>query len=65
MSFLLFEGRRHASIYQKYRIAPPQEVTDIVLNYLNQKVRLRVGLLRYNILERQCLQRDFKVYIMC
>ncbi|XP_062311790.1 putative methyltransferase DDB_G0268948 [Osmerus eperlanus] len=37
MSFLLFEGKHHASIYQKYRIAPPQKVTDIVLNYLNQK----------------------------
>ena len=39
MTHQLFEGKDHASIYQKYRSAPPDEVKDIVLRYLDEKVR--------------------------
>lgn len=38
MSYRLFEGKDHASIYQKYRITPPEELKNIILQYLDTKV---------------------------
>lgn len=37
MTYRLFEGKDHASIYQKYRLAPPDEFKNIVLQYLDKK----------------------------
>ncbi|CAK6964413.1 putative methyltransferase DDB_G0268948 [Scomber scombrus] len=37
MSYRLFEGKDHASIYQKYRITPPEELKNIILQYLDTK----------------------------
>ena len=41
MSYRLFEGRDHASVYQKYRFVPPEELKDLILQYLDQKVFMR------------------------
>lgn len=38
MTYQLFEGKDHASIYQKYRFAPPAEVKNYILQYLHKKV---------------------------
>lgn len=38
MTYRLFEGKDHASIYQKYRFTPPDEVKNIILQYLDKKV---------------------------
>lgn len=37
--YRLFEGKDHAFIYHKYRIAPPEEVKNLILQYLEKKVR--------------------------
>ncbi|XP_053482515.1 putative methyltransferase DDB_G0268948 [Ictalurus furcatus] len=37
MAHRLFEEKYHASIYQKYRIIPPDRVTRLILEYLNKK----------------------------
>ncbi|KAG7331488.1 hypothetical protein KOW79_005457 [Hemibagrus wyckioides] len=37
MAHRLFEEKHHASIYQKYRIIPPDSVMEIILEYLNKK----------------------------
>ncbi|XP_078119395.1 putative methyltransferase DDB_G0268948 [Sander vitreus] len=37
MTHLLFEGKDHASIYQRYRFTPPDEVKNIILQYLDKK----------------------------
>ncbi|KAG7235130.1 hypothetical protein INR49_025235 [Caranx melampygus] len=37
MTFRLFEGKDHASIYQKYRFTPPDELKKIILQYLDKK----------------------------
>uniref|UniRef100_A0A8B9L1J5 Putative methyltransferase DDB_G0268948 n=1 Tax=Astyanax mexicanus TaxID=7994 RepID=A0A8B9L1J5_ASTMX len=38
MSFRLFEEKHHASIYQKYgRMVPPDEVKELILQYLDKK----------------------------
>ncbi|CAL8266362.1 unnamed protein product [Lota lota] len=37
MSYRLFEGKDHASVYQKYRFVPPEEVKDLILQYLDNK----------------------------
>lgn len=37
MSYRLFEGKDHASIYQKYRFTPPDELKKIILQYLDTK----------------------------
>lgn len=37
MSHRLFEGKAHASIYQKYRFTPPDEVKNYILQYLNKR----------------------------
>lgn len=34
----MFEGKEHASIYQMYRFTPPDEVKNIILQYLDKKV---------------------------
>ncbi|XP_042350621.1 uncharacterized methyltransferase-like C25B8.10 [Plectropomus leopardus] len=37
MTYRLFEGKDHASVYQKYRFTPPDELKNIVLQYLHKK----------------------------
>ncbi|XP_053351989.1 uncharacterized protein YafE-like [Clarias gariepinus] len=37
MAHRLFEEKHHASIYQKYRINPPDSVMELILEYLNKK----------------------------
>ncbi|XP_059199017.1 putative methyltransferase DDB_G0268948 [Centropristis striata] len=37
MAYPLFEGKNHASVYQKYRFTPPDEVKNIILQYLDKK----------------------------
>lgn len=39
MTHRLFEERHHAALYHKYRFSPPGEVKDIIIQYLNKKVR--------------------------
>ncbi len=38
MTYRLFEGKDHASIYQKYRFTPPDELKNMILQYLDKKV---------------------------
>ncbi|XP_071328716.1 putative methyltransferase DDB_G0268948 [Trachinotus anak] len=37
MTYRMFEGKDHASIYHKYRFTPPDELKNIVLQYLDKK----------------------------
>ncbi|KAM9363987.1 putative methyltransferase [Pholidichthys leucotaenia] len=37
MAYRLFEGKDHASIYHKYRFTPPDELKNIVVQYLDKK----------------------------
>nr|XP_033800098.1 putative methyltransferase DDB_G0268948 [Geotrypetes seraphini]XP_033800099.1 putative methyltransferase DDB_G0268948 [Geotrypetes seraphini]XP_033800100.1 putative methyltransferase DDB_G0268948 [Geotrypetes seraphini]XP_033800101.1 putative methyltransferase DDB_G0268948 [Geotrypetes seraphini]XP_033800102.1 putative methyltransferase DDB_G0268948 [Geotrypetes seraphini]XP_033800103.1 putative methyltransferase DDB_G0268948 [Geotrypetes seraphini] len=37
MTTQLFEGKEHASLYQKYRLPPPDEVQKLILSYLEAK----------------------------
>ncbi|KAA0715736.1 putative methyltransferase [Triplophysa tibetana] len=37
MTYRLFEGKHHASLYQKYRFDPPYDVKEIILKYLEKK----------------------------
>ncbi|XP_056245552.1 putative methyltransferase DDB_G0268948 [Seriola aureovittata] len=37
MTYRLFEGKDHASIYQRYRFTPPDELKNIILQYLDKK----------------------------
>ncbi|TDH07139.1 hypothetical protein EPR50_G00120480 [Perca flavescens] len=37
MTYRLFEGKVHASIYQRYRFTPPDEIKNIILQYLDEK----------------------------
>lgn len=37
MAHRLFEEKHHASLYQKYRIIPPDGVKQLILEYLNNK----------------------------
>lgn len=39
MAYRLFEGKDHASMYQKYRFTPPDQLKDIILQYLVTKVQ--------------------------
>lgn len=39
MAYRMFEGKDHASMYQKYRFTPPDELKNIILQYLDKKVR--------------------------
>ncbi|XP_063769692.1 uncharacterized protein LOC134892515 isoform X2 [Pseudophryne corroboree] len=38
MATRLFETKEHASCYQKYRFSPPQEIQDLILSYLGEKL---------------------------
>ncbi|KAM9290593.1 putative methyltransferase, partial [Gastrophryne carolinensis] len=38
MSARLFEGKKQAFYYQKYRFAPPQEIKDIIYSYLDKRL---------------------------
>lgn len=38
MTYRLFEGKDHAFIYHQYRIPPPEEVKNRILQYLDKKV---------------------------
>ncbi|XP_074514324.1 putative methyltransferase DDB_G0268948 isoform X1 [Sebastes fasciatus] len=37
MTYRLFEGKDHASAYQKYRFTPPDELKNIIIQYLDKK----------------------------
>uniref|UniRef100_A0A673H5K0 Zgc:162396 n=1 Tax=Sinocyclocheilus rhinocerous TaxID=307959 RepID=A0A673H5K0_9TELE len=37
MTERLFEEKRHASLYQKYRFGPPDELKKLILHYLDKK----------------------------
>uniref|UniRef100_A0A1A8SL37 Methyltransferase type 11 domain-containing protein n=1 Tax=Nothobranchius rachovii TaxID=451742 RepID=A0A1A8SL37_9TELE len=37
MAYRLFEGKKHASIYQKYRFPPPEDLKDAIIQYLDTK----------------------------
>ncbi|XP_076018149.1 putative methyltransferase DDB_G0268948 [Genypterus blacodes] len=37
MTHRLFDGREHASVYQKYRFTPPDELKEMILQYLDEK----------------------------
>lgn len=38
MATRLFEGKTHASYYQKYRISTPQEIQDLIFSYLHERL---------------------------
>ncbi|XP_075067289.1 putative methyltransferase DDB_G0268948 [Mixophyes fleayi] len=38
MATQLFEGKEHASYYQKYRFSPPQDIQDMIISYLGEKL---------------------------
>lgn len=38
MTDRMFEDKQHASLYQKYRFDPPDEVKELILQYLDKKV---------------------------
>lgn len=42
MTHRLFEGREHAAVYQKYRFAPPGELKEMILQYLDEKVYIYI-----------------------
>ncbi|XP_037542250.1 putative methyltransferase DDB_G0268948 [Nematolebias whitei] len=37
MAYRLFEGKKHASIYQQYRFTPPAELKNVIIQYLDTK----------------------------
>ncbi|XP_066543454.1 putative methyltransferase DDB_G0268948 [Amia ocellicauda] len=37
MATRMFEGKHHATLYQKYRFAPPDELKTLILDYLDKK----------------------------
>lgn len=37
MTERLFEEKQHASLYQKYRFGPPDELKELILHYLDEK----------------------------
>ncbi|XP_017276120.1 putative methyltransferase DDB_G0268948 [Kryptolebias marmoratus] len=37
MAYRLFEGKKHASIYQQYRFTPPSDLKDAIIQYLDAK----------------------------
>lgn len=37
MTYRLFEAKDHAAVYQKYRMTPPDQLKNIILQYLDQK----------------------------
>ncbi|KAG8558597.1 hypothetical protein GDO81_017056 [Engystomops pustulosus] len=38
MATRLFEGKEHASYYQKYRFSPAPEIQDLIFSYLNERL---------------------------
>jgi len=40
MTCRMFEDKQHASLYQKYRFDPPDELKELILQYLDKKVKL-------------------------
>ncbi|XP_029442084.1 putative methyltransferase DDB_G0268948 isoform X2 [Rhinatrema bivittatum] len=44
MAVRLFEGNEHASLYQKYRLPPPEEVQNLIFSYLEKKKGKPFGL---------------------
>ncbi|KAM9305364.1 uncharacterized protein PAF06_013909 [Gastrophryne carolinensis] len=43
MATLLFEGKEHASYYQKYRFSAPQELMDMIYSYVGERLAVDVG----------------------
>nr|CAK04941.1 novel protein [Danio rerio] len=37
MTERMFEEKQHASLYQQYRFAPPDELKELILQYLDKK----------------------------
>ncbi|KAM4558366.1 putative methyltransferase [Odontesthes bonariensis] len=37
MAYRLFEGKEHASVYQKYRFTPPTDLKNVIIQYLDRK----------------------------
>ncbi|KAM6970554.1 putative methyltransferase [Aplochiton taeniatus] len=37
MAYRLFEEKHHASVYQKFRFTPPDQIRELIINYLDQK----------------------------
>ncbi|KAM4626658.1 putative methyltransferase [Discoglossus pictus] len=44
MATRLFEGKGHASVYQKYRFSPPQEILDLIFSYIGERLKKPYGL---------------------
>ncbi|XP_029461967.1 putative methyltransferase DDB_G0268948 isoform X2 [Rhinatrema bivittatum] len=44
MATQLFEGKEHASLYQKYRLPPPDEILKLIFSYLEEKKGKPFGL---------------------
>ncbi|XP_066433738.1 putative methyltransferase DDB_G0268948 [Eleutherodactylus coqui] len=38
MATQLFEGKEHASSYQKFRLSPAQEIQDMIFSYLHERL---------------------------
>ncbi|CAI9534103.1 unnamed protein product [Staurois parvus] len=38
MSTQLFEGKEHASYYQKFRFEPPQEIIDLIFSFVDERL---------------------------
>ncbi|XP_068099865.1 putative methyltransferase DDB_G0268948 [Hyperolius riggenbachi] len=39
MATQLFEGKEHASYYQKYRFSPPQEIKDLIFSFVDERIK--------------------------
>ncbi|XP_051983492.1 putative methyltransferase DDB_G0268948 [Xyrauchen texanus] len=39
-----FEGKAHAESYQRYRVSPPQQLIDEVLNFLRKRIQGQLDL---------------------
>lgn len=59
MAHRLFEEKHHASIYQKYRIIPPDRVMEVILEYLNKKVSL---IFIHAVINFYTTKHGFKIY---
>ncbi|XP_075686085.1 putative methyltransferase DDB_G0268948 [Rhinoderma darwinii] len=38
MATQMFEGKEHASCYEKYRFSPPQEIEDMIFSYVDERL---------------------------
>uniref|UniRef100_A0A8C5R3C2 Methyltransferase type 11 domain-containing protein n=1 Tax=Leptobrachium leishanense TaxID=445787 RepID=A0A8C5R3C2_9ANUR len=43
MATRLFEGKAHASYYQKFRFSPPQEIQDLIFSYMGERLTKPYG----------------------